>query len=350
MNTPEEVRRWLLDHVANGDQVAEPFRLSGGWINHVWKAEVGDRTLVVKHAGLMASGSPDIRMDPSRILFEARAMEMVRNVSCLADLSSHVRVPQVVFVDPVRQALAMEFVGPAVDLQQAMDGGWSHGIDVRMEWLGRYFGLLHGSTSQNPALGHKMDNAPVQRTRREVQYEGTRKLLEGFDLPDAEQLGQRVSALGEDLLAPGCCLIMGDLWPRSVLLGAQSTFLIDWEFSHYGRPLQDIAHLAAHMRLWSFNHPGQSANRVGRAWRRFVGAYLDALQEQDVMSLWSAREREDAVVHMASELMVRVCGPFATNPDAGMDPGNHPIVHWALTLLSSPHQWDVFDVIEGPVR
>lgn len=99
---------------------------------------------------------------------------------------------------------------------------------------------------------------------------------------DLESLASRMEAFGERLRTPGECLIMGDLWPRSVLVaqtcpadgnvggegppadgempdtvGNKSPCsaspvlkIIDWEMCHWGRPAQDIAHFAAHVWMW----------------------------------------------------------------------------------------------------
>jgi hypothetical protein len=83
---------------------------------------------------------------------------------------------------------------------------------------------------------------------------------------DVEALHAACCAVGDQLAsARGVCLIMGDLWPRSVLVGPPEAgapppatappprqWVIDWELCHWGNPAQDTAHLAAH--AWMLHH------------------------------------------------------------------------------------------------
>jgi hypothetical protein len=47
-------------------------------------------------------------------------------------------------------------------------------------------------------------------------------------------------------------IIMGDLWPRSVIVSDAKLRIIDWELAHYGKPAQDVGHFSAH--LWMLAH------------------------------------------------------------------------------------------------
>jgi aminoglycoside phosphotransferase (APT) family kinase protein len=92
---------------------------------------------------------------------------------------------------------------------------------------------------------------------------------------------------------------MGDLWPHSLLLRADGLALIDWELATAGYPLQDLAHLHAH--LWLLAHQGRSdVVAFGAAIDREVEPWRDA----------------DAATHVAAELLMRAIGPFR---DPGLD-------------------------------
>lgn len=172
----------------------------------------------------------------------------------------------------------------------------------------------------------------MQKTRHEVQYKPVREQLEKDGIQEAGRLGDRAVELGEELLDPGKCLIMGDLWPPSVLISDDTQYLIDWELAHYGRPLQDIAHLSAH--LWMY----------GRAYdlspwllvHTFIDHYLDALGE-DKESLWDEREWDGFKVHMGCEIVMRILGTFSEKYLKGRyqeDPYRSDGLDIAVRLLS----------------
>jgi hypothetical protein len=123
----------------------------------------------------------------------------------------------------------------------------------------------------------------------------------GWDKASLAAVHTACAALGDRLeQCPGMCLVMGDLWPRSILIthedtlhlepvlpaqggsgegarnavqsdtagagprlpaahvaaqlppAAERQWLIDWEMCHWGHPAQDVAHLAAH--AWMLHH------------------------------------------------------------------------------------------------
>lgn len=141
----------------------------------------------------------------------------------------------------------------------------------------------------SPTSPAPLVNMDVQAARKAVQYDRVAAALRelaaaaGGDedsLALADACAAEMERLGEDLLImPGCCFIMGDLWPASVLLRrlqplsetdaaafatslpstAKSAIggsgwelsLIDWEFSHWGQPGQDLGHFLAHLFMWA---------------------------------------------------------------------------------------------------
>ena len=101
--------------------------------------------------------------------------------------------------------------------------------------------------------------------RETIQYKDIGRIAKEINMEDAETIGEIAANLGGYLKSnPGICFTMGDLWPASIVMlplheSKESdkphkmteidwTFrVIDWEFSHYGSPIQDIAHLGAHI-------------------------------------------------------------------------------------------------------
>jgi len=128
---------------------------------------------------------------------------------------------------------------------------------------------------------------------------------------DQAALAQRAVALGQRFLAPGHCLVMGDLWPRSVLIDDERLHVIDWELAHAGNPAQDIGHLAAH--LWMHAQCAAStgrAHQIDLVFERFVSTYRTALADFRMTSLVTEQTLRDADAHAGCEILARVIGPF----------------------------------------
>ncbi len=178
--------------------------------------------------------------------------------------------------------------------------------------LGRFIGKLHGSTHGVADFAQQIDNRGIQQVRFDMQYCAMEKLLESIGCDDWAVLGRRSFELGEKYLSPGKCVIMGDLWPRSILADASrySIRIIDWEFAHFGRPAQDIAHLAAH--CWMMAHRASSEldkTSILSLWAAFIDSYRETLGAEWT-ALWDAGEHRDASVHFGCEIVMRTMGPF----------------------------------------
>jgi aminoglycoside phosphotransferase (APT) family kinase protein len=138
-----------------------------------------------------------------------------------------------------------------------------------------------------------------------VQYRAIGSLLAQAGIAAPPAAARRAARLGERLTGAGRCLIMGDLWPDSVLVQGRRLRLIDWELAHFGQPAQDVGHLLAH--LWMHAHWG-AAQSVPLA-RSFLKHYVDALGDR-ARSLADARFRADCAVHEGAEIIARCLGPF----------------------------------------
>jgi len=343
--TDDDVRPHLRDRLPDFAPAGPPERLEGGNLNVVWRVPGAERSLILKYAPPYIAADPDVPLDPSRILVEARCLEALGTGGRLSDVAtSSVRAPHLHDVSDEQHVVVMEDVGPRPSLDR-----WLRADDPREEnvarlsrRLGSFIGRLHATTEGRPALVEAFNNRPMQETRRAVQYQSVADMLGRGDVDDAETLGARAEALGEMLLTPGRCLTMGDLWPPSVLVQDDTLRLIDWELAHYGRPLQDVAHWRAH--LWMQRHRAPSpaaADAVAAAWTAFRDGYLTAVGDRYEV-LWPADERRAAAVHVGAEILVRAVGPFrdgyvyaGRSPD---DPSVQEAVATAARHLRAPEE------------
>ncbi|MEZ4700979.1 MAG: phosphotransferase [Rhodothermales bacterium] len=300
--TDAEARAYAAESVA---VTGAPARLAGGLMNEVWRVP-GRPSVIVKHAPPHIASAPEIPLDPHRIEIEGRCLELLGPGGALERIATDAaRPPRLLAMDAEAHRLAMEDVGDAphlgVWLEEAGNAAGQAGAH-----LGAFIGALHRETAGDTALRADIDNRSIQETRLQVQYRAIGAILNRCGVADAEALGAEAEALGERLLRPGRCLVMGDLWPPSVLVTPAGLRVIDWEFAHFGNPAQDVAHLAAH--LWMIGHR-RPESHAAACWRGFRGAYAMAVCPVRE-SLWDADTERDAAVHYAAEILVRAAGAF----------------------------------------
>lgn len=322
--------------------------LTGGLINHVWRLRAADsRTLILKYAPPHLATDPTVPLDPSRLDFEARALALFAPGGPLSSAGSNLhrpRAPYPRFNDARHHVLLLEDVGPAHDLASAVAGSprvaaWGHA-------LGRFIATVHATGTQTGFLVADFANRAVQQTRFDVQYAALGPLARTLKRPQWRELDRRARALGRAFLRPGRCLVMGDLWPRSVLVTAGGELrVIDWEFAHHGQPAQDIGHFAAH--CWMQEHTAPTcavARRFRRLWRSFFTSYRRHLHAVGAAHLDDASTQEQLNAHAGAEIFMRCIGPFSPGYVYADLPATSPLVESALThaerlLLHQTDQW-----------
>ena len=348
----EDVLRYVQERLPDFEPAGEPSRLPEGNLNFVWRVPGRPDPIIVKFAPPYIAANPDVPLDPSRLTFEARCLQALAPDGSLAHISTdRVRPPRPLDMHTEPHVLLMEDVGPHPTL-----GRWLCSDDATPETaarigqqIGRFIGQLHVATVDDDTLAERFNNRPVQATRLAVQYEAVADMLATAGVDDAAALGKRAVGLGQQLLAPGRCLTMGDLWPPSVLVAGGDLRIIDWELAHYGHPMQDIAHFAAHAWMQVHRAPdattAQAARRMGVAART---AYRDALGAQ-ADGFLTAPALEDAAVHFGAEILVRTVGGFQEGylydglaPDA---PTVQDAVDTAAAHLRHPADVETFDAL-----
>lgn len=320
---PDALRRWCKVHFEHPPAtiLSRPRPLGGGLLNHVWMVDAAPSPFVLKWSPDHIASAPSIALDPRRSCFEARALELLAETPSLAELmtSSGVRAPALLASTRDPWVIAMEYVEAAGDITQRAT---SRGFEQDARDLGIFIGALHAQTEGDLELARAMRNDSVQETRAVVQYDALAQWLsERGRGMEAETL----RALGQRFLQPGCCLIMGDLWPPSVLVSARDELvIIDWEFSHYGHPAQDVGHLCAHLWL------GWRRTGVSR-FREQLDAFLVGYTSRNALSpaAWRCTSQ-----HFGAELLARTVGAFAIE---GLEPARvERVVEDALDAMRDP--------------
>ena len=288
----------------------EPERLAGGNLNFVWRIKGKLASYIVKKAPPFIATSPEIPMNPDRIQFEANILQRLEKYGRFDSIDHpSVRAPHLIACDETNHILIMEDAGDGPDLHEKLKQGESVSDDIRK--LGSFIGRLHRVTNEDEMLFPEFNNKSIQETRNQVQYQSIGTWFKNAGSKKWRTAGSKAESLGNTLLERGHCLVMGDLWPPSILYTNKNELrIIDWEFVHYGRPLQDIAHFTAH--LWM--HGNSPASQLGSddaqiLISEFLGAYRKNLGEV-YHELINDREREFASIHFGSEIMIRAVGAF----------------------------------------
>jgi 5-methylthioribose kinase len=326
----KELLAFARNYIPGITDTSSLVQLAGGSLNFVWRIRSApDQTYIIKHAPPYIAAQPEIEFDNSRILFEARILQAIQIRDELTQPGEiNVRPPEVLGQDNSRHLLLMEDVGTPANLLQASrfadDNFALYGSN-----LGAYIARLHVQTFQSKWFAENFANLPVQQTRLQVQYNGCLEFCRRGRVPDAGKIGEWCRELGEKFNTVGKCLIMGDLWPYSILLESKEIRLIDWELTHFGRPAQDVAHLAAH--LWMMLHRAASQaqkNRIGRFRQSFMEGYLKRVANQKP-KLITEEDKRDFQIHFGAEILARTLGIFQKNYlYDGLSP-EHPVIQEA---------------------
>lgn len=308
MNNSEDIAEFIRHYLPDLTLEDPPAPLPGGLMNHVWKVPTRPKPVILKHAPPYIATVPEIKLDDSRIIFEAEALQALLKGGALEHVPTpYVSPPELLYRNDVDHVIVLEDIGDSVDLTVWLSHSKSS-ADKFGAFLGEFIGSLHRESLRQTILAQRFNNHSIQQTRYTVQYESIGPLCIEAGVEDAEDLGLKARQLGTRLLQKGICLIMGDLWPASIHITPEGIRIIDWEFVHFGNPAQDIAHLASH--LWMLKHRIPTCKpAVEDFWKNFINTYQTAI-EPNYSDLWPSAILEDASIHFGSEVLVRTIGPF----------------------------------------
>ncbi len=360
MDNKQEPPKLILDilsqRLPDFHHQGKPQPLSGGLLNYVWRvtgdASSSPRSMIIKWSPPYIASMPDVELDPRRSLIEAKALNVFEPTEKLAGVGDAcARAPLLYLYDDDQHFLAMEDLGAWPDLGDWLRSDSHSNTDAEAigTAIGQFVGKLHLVSARRPDLGQHFNNSAIQRTRLEFQYKNIQRYAQNAGIPDANEIGRRAMAYGEKLQEPGLALIMGDLWPPSILVTEAGLRIIDWELAHYGRPSQDIGHLAAH--LWMHSHRAMDDRGASVALRvldNFLETYRATLGD-DFESLFGIDGVLESSVHFGSELLTRTTGVFQQDYlYAGLgyvDPVIQEAVNFAARHICTPEIMDTFDAL-----
>lgn len=111
--TDDDVLAYVQEGLPGFEPDGEPTRLPEGNLNIVWRVPGTPESIIVKFAPPYIAANPDVPLDPSRLVFEARSLEALAPDGPLtAVCSEHVRPPRPLSMRTDPHVLLMEDVGP----------------------------------------------------------------------------------------------------------------------------------------------------------------------------------------------------------------------------------------------
>lgn len=320
------------------EPVSAPVALKGGYLNYVWRLQGESESWIAKQALPFFAAFPEQALSPTRLWFEVRALEVLGPMGALVELRTEtVRAPQLLAFEPEYSLLWMEDIGSGPDLYHwLMQIPCLERIAHRAQELALFLADLHAYSSSHRRLAEDFYNFEVQATRLRVQYDLAAWLPQNlYEDRVYTELRQAVYALGEQLLKPGKCLIMGDLWPASICMTEQGIRLLDWEFVHWGQPAQDLGHFMAHCWLISEAHAGTAIQVcIDHFWQVFSMHYWKRI-ETTCPQLWQENDYEAKRIHAGAEILIRTVGIFQKCGYFAGIPAQDPQVLKALALAQT---------------
>jgi hypothetical protein len=315
-------------HLQTAGGMPGPFEmktLAGGLINHVWRITClrSQKTCILKHAPPYVATNPSIELSQERIVFEKRALVAIAN-EMPEMMEGRLTVPRVLFYVEDAFLLGLsDFGEDSHDLMDAIVGEKVSSVSLSQEigqCLGQWLRKLH-EHAWHSSLAQCHYNTNVHAVRNSVCYAGIGEMLRANCIAgDAASLGEIAENLGRLSLnaTAGCTLVMGDLWLRSILCHQDSRTqdtpttwslcCIDWEFSSWGLPWQDVGHCISH--LWMLGKMKPALAPVAFTMlSSFLAAY--AAGEGDHHRQCSMIDCKLLIQYAACEVLVRCIGPFA---------------------------------------
>lgn len=343
----DEILNFIKTTIPEFEFSGNTAELSGGNLNYVWRIPGRHHNVIAKHAPPFIASNPEEALDQDRLRFEADVLRSITENGRLSFLSSKdISVPKFYGFDTEKNLLLMEDIGSESTLfSEPMFRDYN---DSMPAILGNFIANLHRETAGDPFFKRSFQNLNIQKTRLQVQYKGAVQFLKNAGITPSSDAINNAERLGEELLMPGKCLIMGDLWPSSILIDRQKMRLIDWEFCHYGRPLQDVAHFIAHCRL----HQEASDDLHRREQlQKFCDYFLQSYRlslGNDFSTLFDEKELRGFAIHYAMEILIRISGPFKPGYLFDSYPPNHPkiqeLVREAYRILKNPETEEIFSI------
>ncbi len=274
--TEESVVAYLIDKgVITKDEQAEVEILTGGVSNVVLAITTAEKKLVLKQALAELKVAEKWEADQRRAIVEANAIALFHKLS--PD-----QVPNLVFLDPERFVLILDRVpvGSTVWKSDLLAGVINPDV---AGVLGKTLAQWHnfGETDKEARLQF-MEDSLFEQLRIDPFYR--------FVAAKNVQLKPEIDKLIDELEGDKTTIVHGDFSPKNIMVGMdEQVYILDFEVTHVGNPVFDLAFLLAHLlcKLFRTNEALEEKLLIASA-ERFVSAYVGVREISQSLPLHTA--------------------------------------------------------------
>ena len=259
--TSDTVLAYLIEKkIISANDQAEVEVLTGGVSNVVLAITTKNQKMVLKQALAELMVAQKWEADQRRAIVEANAIALFHKLS--PD-----QVPNLVFLDPERFILILERVpvGSTVWKSDLLDGVINPDI---AEVLGTTLAQWHNfGEKDKEARMQFMEDSLFEQLRIDPFYR--------FVAAENEALKPVISRLINELEGDKTTIVHGDFSPKNIMVGMDDqVYILDFEVTHVGNPVFDLAFLLAHLLCKKFRTDEPLEEKLlGAAAERFINAY-----------------------------------------------------------------------------
>jgi 5-methylthioribose kinase len=259
--TSDTVLTYLIEKkIISASDQAEVEVLTGGVSNVVLAITTKNQKMVLKQALAELMVAQKWEADQRRAIVEANAIALFHKLS--PD-----QVPNLVFLDPERFILILDRVpvGSTVWKSDLLDGVINPDI---AEVLGTTLAQWHNfGEKDKEARMQFMEDSLFEQLRIDPFYR--------FVAAKNDALKPVISKLINELEGDKTTIVHGDFSPKNIMVGMDDqVYILDFEVTHVGNPVFDLAFLLAHLLCKKFRTDEPLEEKLlGASAERFINAY-----------------------------------------------------------------------------
>jgi 5-methylthioribose kinase len=259
--TSDTVLTYLIEKkIISASDQAEVEVLTGGVSNVVLAITTKNQKMVLKQALAELMVAQKWEADQRRAIVEANAIALFHKLS--PD-----QVPNLVFLDPERFILILDRVpvGSTVWKSDLLDGVINPDI---AEVLGTTLAQWHNfGEKDKEARLQFMEDSLFEQLRIDPFYR--------FVAAKNDALKLVISKLINELEGDKTTIVHGDFSPKNIMVGMDDqVYILDFEVTHVGNPVFDLAFLLAHLLCKRFRTDEPLEEKLlGASAERFINAY-----------------------------------------------------------------------------
>ena len=274
--TEQTVVAYLVEKaIISAADTAEVEVLTGGVSNVVLAITTKDKKLVLKQALAELKVAEKWEADQRRAIVEANAIALFHKLS-------PAQVPNLVFLDPERFILILDRVpvGSTVWKTDLLDGVINSDV---ADTLGTTLAHWHnfGETNKEARLQF-MEDSLFEQLRIDPFYR--------FVAAKNDLLKPVINKLIKELEGDKTTIVHGDFSPKNIMVGMDDqVYILDFEVTHVGNPVFDLAFLLAHLLCKYFRTDDALQEKLLRTCAdRFTSEYANIRPYADSLALHTA--------------------------------------------------------------